>query len=116
MTSSVAERATTPLLNREVSWLEFDARVLAEAFDERHRLLERLKFLSIFSTNLDEFYMVRVAGLRRQVSAGIADRSPDGLTAREQLDLIGLRVAEMLEQARWCLHEELLPALAGHGV
>src|SRR5690349_9472785 len=106
----------TLFFNRELSWLEFDARVLAEAFDERNPLLERLKFLSIFSTNLDEFYMVRVAGLRRQVSARVQEKSPDGLTAREQLALIGPRVEEMLEQARWCLHEELLPALAEHGV
>jgi polyphosphate kinase len=103
-------------LNRELSWLQFDARVLAEAFDTRNPLLERLKFLSIFSTNLDEFYMVRVAGLRRQVSAGVHERLPEGLTAREQLDLIEPVVLDLLDQARRCLHEELLPALAPHGV
>jgi len=103
-------------LNRELSWLEFDARVLAEAFDERNPLLERLKFLAIFSSNLDEFYMVRVAGLRRQVAARVQQTPPDGLTAREQLDAIELRVADLLEQARRCLHELLLPELAGHGV
>jgi polyphosphate kinase len=103
-------------LNRELSWLEFDARVLAEAFDTRNCLLERLKFLAIFSTNLDEFYMVRVAGLRRQVSARVQEKLPDGLTAREQLDLIEPRVTELLRQAHSCLHEELLPALATHGV
>ena len=117
MTSPVAADAPPrPLLNRELSWLEFDARVLAEAFDERNPLLERLKFLSIFSTNLDEFYMVRVAGLRRQVSARVQERSPDGLTAREQLDLIAPRVADLLDQARYCMHDELLPALAARGV
>ncbi|HKS06458.1 MAG TPA: polyphosphate kinase 1 [Gemmatimonadaceae bacterium] len=111
-----AEEAPSLLLNRELSWLEFDARVLAEAFDERNPLLERVKFLSIFSTNLDEFYMVRVAGLRRQVSARVHERSPDGLTAREQLDVIDQRVHDLLVQARWCLHEELLPALEERGV
>ena len=107
---------TAHFLNRELSWLEFNARVLAEAFDERNRLLERLKFLSIFSTNLDEFYMVRVAGLRRQVSARVQQTPPDGATAREQLDRIEARVREMLEHAYRCLHELLLPELAAHGV
>ena len=110
--------AVTPthFLNRELSWLEFNARVLAEAFDERNALLERLKFLAIFSSNLDEFYMVRVAGLRRQVAARVQQTPPDGLTAREQLDAIERRVGDLLEQARRCLHDVLLPALAGHGV
>jgi polyphosphate kinase len=108
--------ARSLFLNRELSWLEFNARVLAEAFDERNPLLERLKFLSIFSTNLDEFYMVRVAGLRRQVVAHVQEKHPDGLSAREQLDLIEDRVAELLDQARRCLHEALLPALHQHGL
>ena len=103
-------------LNRELSWLEFNARVLAEAFDDRNKLLERLKFLSIFSTNLDEFYMVRVAGLRRQVSARVQQTLPDGNSPREQLDRIEARVREMLDHARHCLHEMLLPALAQRGI
>ncbi len=103
-------------LNRELSWLEFDARVLAEAFDERNPLLERLKFLAIFSSNLDEFYMVRVAGLRRQVAARVQQTPPDGLTAREQLDAIERRVSDLLDQARHCLHDLLLPALSANGV
>ncbi len=103
-------------LNRELSWLDFNARVLAEGFDERNPLLERLKFLAIFSSNLDEFYMVRVAGLRRQVSARVDKTPPDGLNATAQLDLIDARVREMLEQARRALHELLLPALAERGV
>ena len=103
-------------INRELSWLEFNARVLCEAFDERNPLLERLKFLSIFSTNLDEFYMVRVAGLRRQIAAGMTAPAPDGMTAQEQLTSIKERVAVLVAQQRDCLHHDLLPALAKHGV
>ena len=116
MTTPAERSAPALFLNRELSWLAFNARVLAEANDERNKLLERVKFLSIFSTNLDEFYMVRVAGLRRQVSAHVHQTPPDGLTAREQLDLIERRVREMLEQARTCLDDALLPALAAHGL
>ncbi|MDA1081582.1 MAG: polyphosphate kinase 1 [Gemmatimonadetes bacterium] len=104
------------LINREVSWLEFNARVLAEAQDSRVPALERLKFLSIFSTNLDEFYMVRVAGFRRQVSANVRHAFGDGLTPRDQLERIERRVREMLDQAQRCLHEDLLPLLAENGV
>ncbi len=78
-------RPTFPYLNRELSWLEFNARVLHEARDERNPLLERVKFLAIFAGNLDEFFQVRVAGLRQQVEAGKVARSPDGRTADEQL-------------------------------
>jgi polyphosphate kinase len=102
--------------NRELSWLEFNARVLHEAFDDRNPLLERLKFLSIFSTNLDEFYMVRVAGLRRQVAAGVMQTSPDGLTPTDQLTAIQLRVGKLLAQTRRCLNDLLLPVLGDHGI
>ena len=102
--------------NRELSWLEFNARVLHEALDDRTPLLERLKFLAIFSTNLDEFFMVRVAGLRRQVAAGVTLTPPDGLTPQEQLDAIDRRVQGLLEQQRRVLVEELLPAMAEKGI
>ena len=103
-------------INRELSWLAFNARVLHEAFDARNRLLERVKFLSIFSTNLDEFYMVRVAGLRRQIAAGVQHIPADGLTPSRQLDAVTERVAELMEQQRKCLYEVLLPELAEHGI
>ena len=103
-------------INRELSWLEFNARVLHEAFDSRNKLLERLKFISIFSTNLDEFYMVRVAGIRRQIAAGMQASSPDGMMPQAQLEAIHTRVAELIGLERTCLHEELFPALAEFGV
>jgi polyphosphate kinase len=103
-------------INRELSWLAFNARVLHEAFDPRNRLLERVKFLSIFSTNLDEFYMVRVAGLRRQIAAGVQQVPADGLTPSQQLDAITERVADLMEQQRKCLYEVLLPELKEHGI
>ncbi|MDQ6690892.1 MAG: polyphosphate kinase, partial [Gemmatimonadota bacterium] len=103
-------------INREMSWLAFNARVLHEAFDPRNPLLERVKFLSIFSTNLDEFYMVRVAGLRRQIAAGVQQVPADGLTPGQQLDAVTERVADLMEQQRKCLYEVLLPELAKHGI
>jgi polyphosphate kinase len=103
-------------INRELSWLEFNARVLNEGFDARNPLLERLKFLSIFSTNLDEFYMVRVAGLRRQLATGLQAPAPDGLSPGEQLEAIRVRVADLIEKQQKVLHDELLPDLQHHGV
>src|SRR5688500_20068140 len=103
-------------LNRELSWLEFNARVLHEAFDERNPLLERLKCLAIFATTLDEFYMVRIAGLRRQLAAGVEQPSADGVPTRAQLDAINARIAELMALQRTCLHDLLLPALAEHGI
>src|SRR4051812_46541023 len=108
--------SSSPLyLNRELSWLAFDGRVLHEALDPRVPVLERVKFLSIFSTNLDEFYMVRIAGLRRQIAAGVVATPPDGLTAQEQLDAIYTEVARLCKLQRQCL-DDLLAELAPDGV
>jgi polyphosphate kinase len=102
-------------LNRELSWLAFNARVLHEAADPRVPLLERLKFLAIFASNLDEFFMVRVAGLRRQVASGTLHHGPDGLTASEQLAAIRSEVVPLLDDQRRAL-AALLGELAPHGV
>jgi polyphosphate kinase len=106
---------TSLFINRELSWLEFNARVLHEATDARVPLLERVKFLSIFSTNLDEFYMVRVAGLRRKAAQGAQQYPPDGMTPAEQLAAVRARVRELLARRDRCLDEALLPALAEQG-
>ena len=108
--------ASSLFLNRELSWLEFNSRVLHEAEDERTPLLERLKFLSIFSTNLDEFYMVRIAALRRQVAVGVQQTTPDGLTPHETLDALDERIRALLERRRACLHDVLIPKLDAAGV
>ncbi len=106
---------TSLYLNRELSWLAFNARVLHEATDPRVPLLERLKFLAIFSSNLDEFFMVRVAGLRRQLESGTLHTTPDGLTAAEQLAAIRERVGALLAEQRRCF-ADLQQELAPHGV
>src|SRR5204863_261686 len=103
--------------NRELSCLQFNRRVMEEALDPTVPLLERLKFLAIFQSNLDEFFMVRVGGLQQKVQAGIAVGSgADKMPPREQLDRIGKTVRQMLEEAYRCLREQLLPALEKEGI
>ena len=105
-----------PLFNREYSWLEFNARVLGEARNPAVPLLERLKFLSIVASNFDEFAMVRVGGIRDLLTAGISDRSPDGLTPRQQLGGIRERSKKHLKEMYECLNKEILPALKEVGI
>jgi polyphosphate kinase len=104
------------LFNRELSWLEFNRRVLEEALEDTNPLLERLKFLSIFSTNLDEFFMIRVAGLKEQIAEGVTKTSIDGLTPVEQLGGIFSKVRPMIAEQMLCLREEVLPQLAKEGI
>ncbi|MBU6186184.1 MAG: polyphosphate kinase 1 [Synechococcales bacterium] len=103
-------------LNRELSWLEFNRRVLYEAIDPRTPLLERLKFMAIFSSNLDEYFMVRVSGLREQVDAGVAQLSPDGFTPEEQLAAISQRLHPLVKQQHQHFEDVLRPLMATHGI
>jgi polyphosphate kinase len=103
-------------VNRELSWLEFNRRVLEEAQDPTVPLLERVKFLAIFSANLDEFFMVRVASLKRQLHAGDATAGPDGLGPAETLAAISRRVQALVEEQHRCFLDELQPRLADEGV
>ena len=105
-------------LNRELSWLEFNARVLEEAGDATNPLLERLKFLAIFSSNLDEFFEIRVAGLQQQVYAGVApqDYGADGMAPAEQLAAISRRAQELVATQYGILREEVFPGLAAGGI
>ncbi|MBL8113915.1 MAG: polyphosphate kinase 1 [Acidobacteria bacterium] len=105
-----------PLLNRELSWLEFNERVIDESLDERWPLLERLKFLTISETNLDEFFMVRVSGLREQLTAELVEPTDDGLSPQEQLSRIREAVQRMKGRQTACLMTDLLPKLSQAGI
>lgn len=102
--------------DRELSWLEFNRHVLDEATDASLPVLERLKFLAIFSSNLDEFFMIRVSGLKEQVAEGIGELSADGLTAGEQIDEIYTRLRPMLKRQTTYLQETIFPELAAAGI
>jgi polyphosphate kinase len=102
--------------NRELSWLQFNERVLELAEDDSIPLLERVKFLAIYAANLDEFFMVRVAGLHDQVDAGIDARGPDGLSPGETIDRISARTRELGRRHSLHWEERVRPALAEHGI
>jgi polyphosphate kinase len=108
--------ATPRYLNRELSWLDFNARVLALAEDPSVPILERAKFLAIFSQNLDEFFQVRVAGLKDQVAAGLLTTSPDGRTPGQQLLEVADRVEELVARQERAFLEDVVPALAAVGI
>ena len=114
MTDRVDDRSR--YLNRGLSWLEFNARVLALAEDPATPLLERVRFIAIFTQNLDEFFQVRVAGLKDRVAAGVSARSPDGMSAAEQLEAIGTRTAELVERADEAFLGPICSALAAEGI
>ena len=94
-TRGIVPEPVAPFISRELSWLDFNERVLWQAEDIRNPLLERVRFLSIFASNLDEFFQVRVAGLKQQVDAGHSKPTPDGLSASEKLDRIRGRVLQL---------------------
>src|SRR5215212_11379809 len=102
--------------NRELSWLEFNQRVLDEALDPKTPLLERVKFFCICSSNLDEFFEVRVAGVKQQIESDVVARSIDGLTATETFRAINKRVRKMIDQQYACWRGDLRPALAKNGI
>src|SRR5919112_5601104 len=118
MPKNLPEFSQEHYLNRELSWLEFNGRVLEEAADSTNPALERIKFLSIVSSNLDEFFEVRVAGLQEQLYAGLEpqDFSADGLAPEEQLDRIDQRAHRLIAEQYQLLHRELIPQLRQNGI
>src|ERR671920_704889 len=118
MPKNTSEFSPEHYLNRELSWLEFNARVLEEAADATNPVLERMKFLSIVSSNLDEFFEVRVAGLQEQLYAGLEpqDFPADGLAPEEQLDRIDQRAHRLIAEQYQLLHRELIPQLGQNGI
>ena len=107
---------TSLFINRELSWIQFNKRVLEEAEDKSHPLLERVKFLSIFLSNLDEFFMIRVSGLRRQLAAGVIKTPPDGMTPAEQLVAIRRELTPQLAEHMNCWRKDVLPKLRQEGI
>ena len=103
-------------INRELSWIRFNRHVLDEARDENHPLLERVKFLAIFANNLDEFFMIRVSGLQRQLAKGVLKSPPDGMTPSQQLDAIRAMLIPELEVQNTTWHDEILPQLDAAGI
>lgn len=106
----------SPYLNRELSWIEFNRRVFEEARDPRNPLLERIKFLSIFASNLDEFFMIRVSGIKQQIGANVQKQSHDGLTPTEQLASLRQALLPLIEQERNLFFNDLMPRLSEQGI
>jgi polyphosphate kinase len=117
---SEAEASAPPVepsyVNRELSWIEFNRRVFDEALDHRNPLLERVKFLAIFAANLDEFFMIRVSGIKQQIRAGVQKESPDGRTPTEQLVDVRRALLPLIEEERNLFLNDLVPALREQGI
>ena len=115
---SLPDRFRDPknFINRELSWLAFNQRVLEEAQDPTQPLIERVKFLTIFSSNLDEFFEIRVAGIKQQIESETSDVGPDGLSATEVFDRIQKTVRELVATQYALWKNELLPRLAENGI
>jgi polyphosphate kinase len=116
MAAAVTQFKPEHFLNRELSWLEFNQRVLDEALDPHTPLLERVKFFCIVSSNLDEFFEVRVAGLKQQIESDVVERSFDGLTASETFRAVTRRVRRLVDQQYACWRDDLVPSLARNGI
>lgn len=114
--ASQSKKTTYPFFNRELSWLEFNFRVLEEALDESIPLLERTKFLAIFSSNLDEFFMVRVAGIKDQINVDYTKKDPSGLSPAQQFEKISSRTHELVNIQYHCLRESIVPELEKEGI
>src|SRR6476659_10099980 len=110
------QSAAMEVINRDLGWLEFNRRVLNEALDDRTPLLERVRFLGIFTSNLDEYFMKRIAGLRRQIAAGVLTPTPDGLTPRQTFEAIRSLVLKMLGQQAENYLARIRPLLAENGI
>src|SRR3954453_16694681 len=116
LSPSAADVSPQEFLNRDLSWLEFNRRVLHEALDDRNPLLERIRFIQIFTSNLDEYFMKRVAGLKRQSLGGVIAQTPDGLTPAQSLAGIRNTILPMLRQQDECYTKTLVPGLAAEGI
>lgn len=116
MSHSIAENPRERLIDRELSWLAFNQRVLELAEDEKTPLLERCRFLAIFSSNLDDFYMIRVASLKRKLGAGITKVNSAGYNPRELMTELSQKTQELIQRQSRCFHDSVLPALREHGI
>ncbi|MEM7806977.1 MAG: RNA degradosome polyphosphate kinase, partial [Planctomycetota bacterium] len=114
--ADASQEGSALFFNRELSWLDFNERVLELAEDERHPLLERVRFLAIFASNLDEFFMKRVGGLQRQRAARVTSRTIDGLSPDEQLTLVHQKVPKLVARQMRCWFESIHPGLKQHGI